>query len=304
MKIVSAQIQRRDEPREVPEDANAAMPDGVGDRRADTDRRVVHHDVRELEHRLGNGLAPGDERPAFLTDHPERDREDDAEDHDLQHVTVGHRLDDRLGNDVQQDLIPRLRGRRDPRLLAHRQIDANPWPHHVDGDEADDEREGRDHLEVDDGAQSDPSDDLDVPGPGDPGNQRREDQRCDDHLDQPQEDLAEGAEVRRRGGVVLADEPADDDADAEPDENLLGKRQAASGRPFGLRMFHPIDPPTWAGVRRFYPKDRDASGPRAASGRLRIAASSTSGSRTGRPTRMEGGTTVMGESAEDTGFAR
>ncbi len=106
------EVERGDEPRQVHQHAQPAVPDRVGDRRADADRRVVHDDVRELEHRLGHGLAPGDDRPSLLADHAERDREQDAEDDDLQHVAFGHRLDDRFRHDVEQDLIPGLRASR------------------------------------------------------------------------------------------------------------------------------------------------------------------------------------------------
>ena len=197
---------------------NAAVPDRVGDRRADADRRVVHDDVRELEHRLGHGLAPRDDRPAFLADHAERDAEEDAEDDDLEDVAFGHRLDDRLRDDVEEDLIPRLRLGGDLRLLPHRQVDADAGPHDVDGHQADEERERRHDLEVDERAQAHAADDLDVPGAGDAGDERREDQRRDDHLDHAQEDLAEGTEVERRGGVELADQPAGDDTEREADE--------------------------------------------------------------------------------------
>ena len=41
-------------------------------------------------------------------------------------------------------------------------------------------------------------DDLDVARARDPGDERREDERRDDHLDQAQEQLAERTEVDRR----------------------------------------------------------------------------------------------------------
>ena len=105
-----------------------------------------------------------------------------------------------------------------------------PGLHDVDRDQADDQRDRRDDLEVDDRAQAHPADDLDVARAGDAGDQRREDQRRDDHLDHPQEQLAERTEVDGRGGVVLADDPADDDAEREADEDLLRQRRSAARR--------------------------------------------------------------------------
>ena len=49
-------VERADEPGEVVEHPEPAVADRVGDRGADADRRVVHDDVRELEHRLGERL--------------------------------------------------------------------------------------------------------------------------------------------------------------------------------------------------------------------------------------------------------
>ena len=179
-----------------------------------------------------------DDRAALLADHPERNREEDAEHDDLEHVAFRHRLDDRLGHDVQEDLIPRLRGRGDLRLRAHRQVDADAGLHDVDGDQPDDQRERRHDLEVDDRPQPHAADDLDVSRSGDARDQRREDQRRDDHLDHPQEQLAEGPEIDRRRRVVLADDPAGDDAECEADEDLLGKGDAAARRGFSGRVSH------------------------------------------------------------------
>ena len=49
----------------------AAVTDGVRHRRADADRRVVHDDVRELEHRLGEQLAECTSGLPLLADHAE-----------------------------------------------------------------------------------------------------------------------------------------------------------------------------------------------------------------------------------------
>ncbi len=80
--------------------------------------------------------------------------------------------------------------------------------------------------------------DLEVPGAGDARDQRREDQRRDDHLDQAQEELAERTEVDGGGGVVLADEPAGDDAEREPDEDLLREGRAPPRRGLAIDVSH------------------------------------------------------------------
>ena len=108
-------IECADQPGEVVEHAEAAVADRVGDRRPHANWRVAHHDVGELEHRFGDDFAPRDHRPSPLAEHPERNREDDAEHDDLEHVAARHRVDDGLRHDVQQDLIPGLRAPRDIR---------------------------------------------------------------------------------------------------------------------------------------------------------------------------------------------
>ena len=179
-----------------------------------------------------------DDRLAFFADHPQRDREDDAEDDDLQHVAFGHGLDDRFGNHVQQDLIPRLCVRGDLRLRAHRKVHTHAGLHDVDGDQPNDERERRHDLEVDDRAEPHTADDLDVSRARDTRDQRRKDQRGDDHLDHPQEQLAERPEIDGCRGVVLADDPAGQDAECEAYEDLLGEGDAAARLGFSGRVSH------------------------------------------------------------------
>ena len=180
-------VQRRDEPGEVVEDPQTPVPDRVGDRCANAYGCVVHDDVRELEHRFGHPFAPDDHRTSFFTDHAQRDSEEDAEDDDLKDVTFGHRVDDRLGDDVQEDLVPGLRLGGNFGALPHRQVDAVARPGNVDRQQADHERDRRYDLEVDDGPETHPSDDFEVTGPGNPGDERGKNQRRDDHLDHPQE---------------------------------------------------------------------------------------------------------------------
>ncbi len=236
-------VQRRHEPGEVVEHTQSAVANRVGDGRTDADRCVVHHDVRELEHRFRDRLAPGDDRAALLADHAERNREDDAEDDDLQDVALGHCVEDRLGDDVEEYLVPRLRLRGDLALLPDRQVDADARPGDVDGGQADDERDGRDDLEVDDRAQAHSAHDLHMAGAGDAGDQRGKDQGRDDHLDQAQEELAERPEVDGPVGVEVADEPADDDPDGETDEDLLSQSDSRAPRRCrsrGVRRRHRI----------------------------------------------------------------
>jgi hypothetical protein len=150
------------------------------------------------------------------------------------HSTTGrpfrHCANHRLGHDVEQDLVPGLRLRGDLAGLAHRQVHTDAGSHDVDRRQSDSERDRRHDLEVDDRAEAHPTDHLHVPCPGDPGDQRGENQWSDDHLDHPQEELAERTEVLRPFRMARADDPSRHDSYRKPDENLLGKGDAAAGR--------------------------------------------------------------------------
>ena len=132
------------------------------------------------------------------------------------------------GADVEQDLIPRLRRGGDIGRMPHRQVHTDAGPHEVDGDETDDQRERRDALEVNQRAQPHPADDLEVSRAGDAGDQRREDQWCDHHLDHPEEQQAEWPEVDGPGRVVGLDQGTGHDAECQADEDLAGEREAAA----------------------------------------------------------------------------
>jgi uncharacterized protein (DUF2236 family) len=58
-------VERHQQLREVHQDTEAHVTDGVGDRRADADRREQHHDPGELEHRFDEALRKVKHRPAL-----------------------------------------------------------------------------------------------------------------------------------------------------------------------------------------------------------------------------------------------
>ena len=109
---------------------------------------------------------------------------------------------------MEKDLIPRLdgRGRRGAGRGGKHQADARFEEIHRE--QPDHQGERRDHLEVDHRAQADAADGFDVTRAGDPGDERAENQRRDDHLDQAQEELAERIEILRELRVVVVDQRA------------------------------------------------------------------------------------------------
>ena len=65
----------------------------------------------------------------------------------------------------------------------------------VDGEQADDQRERRDDLKVDERLDAHAADALDVAVAGDADDEHGEDERSDDALDEPKEDVGEEAQV-------------------------------------------------------------------------------------------------------------
>ena len=174
------------------------MTNGVRDRRADADGREQHHDVRELEHRLREAFAERQQRPTLrLRQKRERDAEHHAEHDDLQHLAVGNRLGDVLGKDMQDDVLPRLRHRtRD--LLSRRwrrQVDPHPRAADRDRRPPDEQRKRRDDLEVHERLDPHAPNLFQVAVAGYADDERREEQRGNDGANQPDEDLAEDAEL-------------------------------------------------------------------------------------------------------------
>jgi len=103
-----------------------------------------------------------------------------------------------------------------------RQADALASPRQVDRREADEQRERRNDLEVDERLHTHAADLLEVGVPGDADHERREQERRDDRLDHAQEHQRQHAQVDRHRRQVVADLRADDHADEDP-----GRERAA-----------------------------------------------------------------------------
>ena len=212
----------RHELAQVDQDSQPAVTHRVGDGAAHPDGRIAHDDVGELEHRLRDGVAELHHDAPLLAEDVEREGEEHAEDHDLQHVAFRHRLDHRVGKDVDEEVLPGLR-RRDLALRRlRRQHHARAGAGQVHHGEADGDGDRGHHLEVDEGAHRHAAHHLEVAGARDAGNQGGEDERRDQHLDQAEEDHAEGPE---HGGVLRAGDVAHRDSEDEPDHDLARERQ-------------------------------------------------------------------------------
>jgi hypothetical protein len=122
----------------------------------------------------------------------------------------------------------------DPRFGRSRaEVHANTRLRDVHGDQADGQRDRGDDLEVDDRAECEPPDFLQVVAVArDANHQCREEQRHDQRLDHPQEDRRQDLEVRRRPVAVLRplrlrEEVPDGDAKHHRDQDPLRRRDAA-----------------------------------------------------------------------------
>ncbi len=138
----------------------------------------------------------------------------DAQQHrdqdNLQHRALGEGVHDCRRDDVHEEadeaglgLCP-LRVAGDGAGIDMRGVDvhADAGLHHIHDDEADDERDGREDLEVDDSPHADPTDLLEVAHLGDANDDGAEDHRREQHLDQLDEPLSQwlqgDADIRQK----------------------------------------------------------------------------------------------------------
>jgi hypothetical protein len=115
------------------------------------------------------------------------------------------------------------RGLRLDRVLTRCQgrgvdVEATARPEQVCQHHAEHQGEGGHDFEVDQGLQADPPDRLDVAHMRDAGHHHAEDQRRDDHLDEPDEAVAEWAKILAQAREEMADRDAGHDCGQELEE--------------------------------------------------------------------------------------
>ena len=127
-----------------------------------------------------------------------------------------------IGDDVEEEIDRALVRRRLAYLATAGGVrlagETRARLHDIADDEADDEREGGDDLEIDQRLDADAADLLGVLDMGDAGDDRAEDDRRDHHLDQLDEAVAERLDAGRGGEVGEGD--ADDDAEQDGEQDL------------------------------------------------------------------------------------
>ena len=193
-------VERRHELGVRAEHGEAVVRHGSRHRAEDAERRQRHDVVRELEHDGHDGVHDLEERLGLRADVRRRDADERREDDDLEHVLLRHRVHDVGRKEVQQRLDEGLRLAPAPRPRAAG-AGPSPGPHDVRDRQAERERRRRRDLEVDDRLHAHPADGLDVAGLSDPDDDRREDQRDDQELDEVDEGLRQ--EPERLVGVRM-----------------------------------------------------------------------------------------------------
>ncbi len=146
-------------------------------------------------------------------DHAQSRGEEDAEDHDLEDLAVGGRLEEALGKDVDEDFGERLGFGGDARDVPAAEMDADAGLDDIDEEQSEEKGDRRHDLEIDERLETHPADGLEVAVAGDPDDDRGKDEGGDDRLDEADEDLAQRPEGRPDIGKDRPDEKPQAHAD-------------------------------------------------------------------------------------------
>ena len=146
------------------------------------------------------------------------------EQHLQQFAGAGERVEERRRNDAQNEVSRGLRRGAlgvvcDGAGIESRRVDveASTRAECVDDDEADDERDRRDHFEVEQRLAAHTADLLHVARAGDAEHDRAEDDRADQHLDERDEPVAERLEPDAGGRIGVADRTARENREQDPE---------------------------------------------------------------------------------------
>ncbi|MND75282.1 hypothetical protein D3C80_668940 [compost metagenome] len=155
--------------------------------------------MSDLEHGFGNALEGFHQRIANLClQARQAQAEQHREEDDRQHLATHQRCEDVRRNQVEDGLDERvfmlnlgrsglILGNIDGTQGTH--VDTGTRMEQVGQHQADHDRDGGDHLEVNDGLEADTAEFFRIANPGDTHDQRRNHDRDDDHLDQANEDV-------------------------------------------------------------------------------------------------------------------
>ena len=238
----AGRIEGRHQLAERQERADAVLADGERHRAEGADRRQPHDESDDVEERMRDVVDEMEHGLAALAQQRDREREQDREEQDLQDLSLGKSADDRVRDDVHQELdgalLARLRGVDLDRpgidgLRIHVHADAGLQI--IDDHQPDHEGEGGDDLEIDERLEADASDLLQVFHAGDAVHDGAEDDRRDQHLDQLDEAVAERLHLLADLRIEMPEQDADDDRGDHLDVEMHAGRPARGGRELARR---------------------------------------------------------------------
>ena len=229
-KIGQRDVIQHDQRDELLERADAVFADRVADRAENAERRDAHDQPHDAEQHAGDGVDQRrDLLGLFAADQSERDAEQHGEEQHLQHVVARQRVERRGRNDVEDEaadagalqLVGVVGVGAERFRVERRSVDV----HAVAGAEresehdAEHERDGGHHLEINQRLDADAADFLEVAGAGNAVHHDAEHDRRHDHRDELEEGVAEDfqadGEVRRQDPERDAQEQCDQHLDEQ-----------------------------------------------------------------------------------------
>ena len=203
--------------------ADSVLADRERHRPERADRSEAHDDSDDTEQDVGRFIEHLDERPSLFAELGERQAEQHGKQQHLQNLPLGKRAYDRIRDNVHQ-VISRVE------VLGLRCISLNRFgieggrigidpgsgPIEIGYYEADQEGDGREHLEIDQRLEADAPDFLQIAHLGDADSDGAEDDRADHHLDQ----LDEGVPQRFHLRGEIRNEEAQNNAERYTDDDL------------------------------------------------------------------------------------
>ena len=159
---------------------------------------------------------------AALAKHHQRTAEQDGEQQNLQYLALGEGADDRVGDNMQDEIhrfhLARLLGEAGDGRCVRLAGKADAGLYDIGDDQAERESEGRDDLEIDERLDRHAADLRDFGNMRDARHDRAEDDRRDHHFDQLYEAVAHRLDPLVLG--EMREQPAHDHAEHDGDENL------------------------------------------------------------------------------------
>ncbi|MNS84899.1 hypothetical protein D3C72_1187430 [compost metagenome] len=226
-------VEESDQHAQLLERADAVLADREGNGAQHAQRRQLDDDAHDLEQHQRERIDHRRHRRTAIAQQRQRAAEQHREQQHLQHVARGEGGHHRGGNELHQELDRAAAGelvgvggvgahgagvqRLGVDVHAHARLE------HEGQHQAHRQRDGGQHLEVDQRLHADPAHALEVARAGDAMHHHAEHQHGNDHLDQLDEAVTQRLELGGELGRKEADEHADHQCDDHLSEERFGK---------------------------------------------------------------------------------